>query len=186
MIVVVDNTLPHSTILCKPYLIAYLKNSGYPYLVARTLSGLVKIQNNNDVSGFILSGSAQHLHKIDKEKTDMNTMAIESGLPVLGICFGSQFINCYFGGTIKYIGPTKSVIRDVTILKSNKTFEANFIASYYIHTLAPSFKELHKESKTGRVVFFKHKRRKIYGVLYHPESSLAQAQFVLGHFISKL
>lgn len=186
MIIVIDNTVLHTSI-CKPFLLAYLKENNHEFIVVRTKSRLVKVWEDNDVTGFILTGSSQHLHNIDADKFEMNAMAVDSGLPVLGICFGSQFINTYFGGKIRYSGSLKNIIKDVSILKNNKTFKANFMASYYIHTLADVCVPLYVETNSKRVVFFKHgsTRKKIYGVLFHPESNLAETKFVLDDFIGK-
>lgn len=186
MIVVIDNTVLHTSI-CKPFLLAYLKANKQDYITVRTKSRLVSVCRDNDVTGFILTGSSQHLRNIDVDKYEMNAMAVDSGLPVLGICFGSQFINAYFGGKIRYSGPLKNLIKDVTILKNDKTFKANFLASYYIHTLADVCVPLYVETKSKRVVFFKHgsNKMKIYGVLFHPESNLVETHFVLDDFIGK-
>jgi anthranilate/para-aminobenzoate synthase component II len=193
MIVVVDNTNSEKRVFRKQ-LIEFIKRQKCDYVIARTYSKIVGICRNTEVSGFILTGSWLDVNAIDKDREEMNIFAISHGAPVMGICFGAQFINCYFGGNLVRIGQARHIKRDVEIkgpvtgifagFKSK--FKADFYAAYAISDLAPSLRPICIDDENGRVVAFRHRRRKIWGCVFHPESICADTEMIITNFMSKL
>lgn len=88
--------------------------------------------------------------------------------PVLGICAGMQIIGAVFDSGVRRceeIGMT-----DVETVKKNLLFSGKFSA-YELHSrvidVPEDFCVLAKSKKCAQAI--KHKRKDIYGVLFHPE-----------------
>jgi GMP synthase-like glutamine amidotransferase len=88
--------------------------------------------------------------------------------PVLGICAGMQTIGLIFGSSLRRC--VEIGMKRIETVKENDLFSASFDA-YELHTysLRPSreFDVLARSEKCVQAV--KHRRRDIYGVLFHPE-----------------
>jgi len=108
-----------------------------------------------------------------KDNTTLNHLEkfrwVKSGnKPVLGICAGFQTIGLVFGACLKKclgIGMT-----EITTLQSNILFSSQFKA-YTLHnfSIEPTDEFDTLAESTQCIQAFKHKRRNIYGVLFHPE-----------------
>jgi GMP synthase (glutamine-hydrolysing) len=92
----------------------------------------------------------------------------ETEKPVLGICAGMQTIGVVFGMSLTQcleIGMTS-----VNVIKENPLFSGNFKA-YSLHSicleLTTDFEVWAKSALCVQAM--KHKRKKIYGILFHPE-----------------
>ncbi len=87
---------------------------------------------------------------------------------VLGICAGAQVIALVFGSSVKKC--TEIGMTEIETLKENSLFSSKFEA-YELHNLSfePSenFEVLAKSEKCAQAI--KHKKKEIYGVLFHPE-----------------
>lgn len=88
--------------------------------------------------------------------------------PVLGICAGMQIIGLIFNSSViscREIGMT-----DITVVKENTLFSTSFRA-YELHNYgiepSPTFDILARSEKCVQAV--KHKEKRIYGLLFHPE-----------------
>ncbi len=93
---------------------------------------------------------------------------INCSKPVLGICAGMQTIGSVFGGRVKKcreIGMTKIATRKRNILFSS-TFKVYALHNYVL--LPPDEFDVLAES-TSCIHAIKHKRKNLYGVLFHPE-----------------
>ncbi|MCK5534623.1 aminodeoxychorismate/anthranilate synthase component II [bacterium] len=103
-------------------------------------------------------------------------------IPILGVCLGHQCIGYVFGGEIKGAtkimhGKTSSVFhngRDVF-----KGIENPFTAARY-HSLIiekkklPACLEITAWTKDDEIMGIRHKKYKVYGVQFHPESILTE------------
>jgi len=189
MLVVIDNTIGPKPIF-RQYLLSFLRRQRHGHAIARTLSEVVEISRTKQVSGFILTGSQLHVHDIGRDREAMNTFALRHGAPVLGICFGAQFINLYFGGHLEYTGAPVHHTRGIKIIGARiglvegvpMKLEADFYAAYSISDLAPCMRPICLD-EVQRVVAFRHKRRRIWGTLFHPESICAHTELILNNFI---
>lgn len=115
----------------------------------------------------ILSGSALK-NTVTLEKKDLFEWIKDCNIPILGICAGMQTIGLVFEGYLKRcceIGMT-----EIFTLKTNPLFSSRFKAfSLHNHEIIPSdeFEVLAKSAKCVQAM--KHRRKEIYGVLFHPE-----------------
>lgn len=113
--------------------------------------------------------------------------------PILGVCLGHQAVAAAFGGKIvrgkvPVHGKTSAIFHDgKTIYQQVKN---PFIATRY-HSLVVEKKSLPKEfsisarTKDGTIMGIRHKRFKVEGVQFHPESILTtEGKKILKNFLS--
>lgn len=117
-------------------------------------------------------------------------------IPILGVCLGHQAICQAFGATITYAnklmhGKQSSVKLDLNSPLYNNCPEEILVARY--HSLIADEKTINDElkitSKTdeNEVMSVEHKKYKIYGVQYHPESILTpNGKQILQNFIKEI
>lgn len=120
---------------------------------------------------------------------------VKSLFPIFGVCLGHQAINNAFGGKLLRLSPPihgklsnvehnqQGVFKNI----NDKEFE---VTRY--HSLAADPKFLPKElfitasSKDGVIMGLMHKKFKIYGVQFHPESVLSLNGYrIISSFLSE-
>ena len=120
---------------------------------------------------------------------------VKSLFPIFGVCLGHQAINNAFGGKLLRLSPpihgklSKVEHNQQGVFKNinDKEFE---VTRY--HSLAADPKFLPKElfitasSKDGVIMGLMHKKFKIYGVQFHPESVLSLNGYrIISSFLSE-
>jgi GMP synthase-like glutamine amidotransferase len=121
----------------------------------------------NGCDKIILSGSALK-DTVTLDQTARFTWLKDCGKPVLGICAGMQTIGLVFGGRVekcREIGMT-----EITAAKGNILFSSTFkVYALHNYALVPSadFEVLAESANCVHAI--KHKRKDVYGVLFHPE-----------------
>ena len=116
-----------------------------------------------------------------------------SEIPILGVCLGHQAIGMAFGGRViraKKVmhGKTSEIHHDAkTIFRD---LPQNFQATRY-HSLIverkslPRSLEISAETADGTIMGLRHRRLRVEGVQFHPESVLTGAGFqLLKNFLS--
>lgn len=123
------------------------------------------------ISGYILSGSPVHVPNMSERQRNLNNAAIASHKPVLGICFGSQFICTYFGGTIEEMPRFVCSSRIIRKQSDVPVFTARFCARYRIKEIPKCCTPFLYATlnNTHSIVGFKHNTRPIFATLFHPE-----------------
>jgi anthranilate synthase/aminodeoxychorismate synthase-like glutamine amidotransferase len=108
-------------------------------------------------------------------------------IPILGVCLGHQSIGAAFGGKVIRArevmhGKTSSIHHDgKTIFRG---LPQDFPATRY-HSLIvereslPAVLEISAETSDGTIMGLRHKKLKVEGVQFHPESVLTEAGFKL-------
>ena len=101
---------------------------------------------------------------------------LQGKIPILGVCLGHQAIGQIFGGKIIKTKPVHGKVSEISHNK-NELFTdipSPFLATRY-HSLTIENKpfkniEIIATSGDGIIMAIKHKKFKIYGVQFHPES----------------
>lgn len=114
-------------------------------------------------------------------------------IPILGVCLGHQAIGAAFGGRVVRAprimhGKTSNIHHDGKTIFRN--LPQDFPATRY-HSLIverdslPADLEVSAETDDGTIMGLRHKRLRVEGVQFHPESVLTQSGFkLLENFLS--
>lgn len=173
MIIVVDNTVGTRTNY-RDMIIDCLKTHKIKHVLVRTsaelAAKLARNRRNNDIR-IILTGSTAHVPEMTAEQYHLNAAAVRSGFPVLGICFGAQFLCQYLGGSIARM---PRMVCDSRIIRGvgGESLIARFCARYRLARIPLECDVMYVATMDGNKkapVAFRHMSKPIYGTLFHPE-----------------
>jgi N5-(cytidine 5'-diphosphoramidyl)-L-glutamine hydrolase len=148
------------------------------------------------VSALILTGGDEIILTNPDEKSDdprarrdlteyaLLKHAIEKNLPVLGVCRGIQFINTFFGGTLKkiegHVATTHEVIitdNSIQSLFPQKNMSVNSFHDNSIDTLGKDLLPF-ATSNDGNIEGLVHSKYPIVGIMWHPERPEQQSNLI--------
>ncbi len=172
------STIANSTIVILDF------GSQYTQLIARRIrefnvfsvvlpctSPLEKILALNP-KGLVLSGGPSSIYDDDAPKADPAILA--AGLPILGICYGLQFITHHLGGTVVPAAAREYGHAEVEIVDPAEIFHGlpNSLQVWMSHgdhaeTLAPGFRVTAKTANA--IAGIADESRKMWAVQFHPE-----------------
>lgn len=170
MIVVIDNTTSTKRFL--PKLIKYLEARNVKYKCVRSVEELERI--DHPIHGFILSGSSAQVQTMTSMQWKLNATPLAEHVPVLGICLGAQVLQTWFGGRLKALKRTYCKNFKVHSVRDNDmAFTAKFCNKYVFDVLATDLEPVLEYTVEGerRVCAFRHKKKDVFGVLFHPEDA---------------
>ena len=129
----------------------------------------------SDSKGLILSGGPRSVYEAGSPKCDRRVF--ESGIPVLGICYGMQLMDHELGGRVTNDGSGEYGEGRISILNNSRLFKGLdrnetvwFSHGDLVSEPPPGF-EVIARSNRGLISAMSHEERKLYGVLFHPEVS---------------
>ncbi len=133
----------------------------------------VEILLKDGVKGIIFSGGPRSIYEEDAPLPDQRIY--ELGVPILGICYGSNLVATHFGGDVKRVGKAEYGIEIMDVLKREHPLtrglndKEQVLMSHgdSIERLPPSAQLLGKTKKV--VAIFSIDDKKVYGVQFHPE-----------------
>jgi len=140
---------------------------------------LLSIPNNfSNVIGIILSGSPAHLY--DDHCPTVSRKIFDLGIPILGICYGMQYIVKMFGGKVsKMIQGGEFGKYEITLLtKESKLFygldtKLNVYMKHYdmVSDVHKKFKVLGSTESCIAIIEYENDETNefIYGLQFHPE-----------------
>ena len=123
--------------------------------------------------GIILSGGPASIYEKGSPKVDKGIFNL--GVPVLGICYGMQFLNAALGGTVQRAGKREYGFAELLIKKQEGLFEGVKAATKCWMSHGDSIQKLPQGFKitastvNTKVAAAVHPRKKLYGVQFHPE-----------------
>lgn len=136
----------------------------------------------------VLSGGPQSVFE-DNENYDF---VFDTGLPVLGICYGMQLIGKHFGGKVEKgtIGEYGHALLEVIEHKNMDHVPAriNVWMSHSDHvSVVPSGFKVLMKSHNGLIAAIQHETHKILGLQFHPEVEHSEhGKDILRHFYQEL
>jgi GMP synthase (glutamine-hydrolysing) len=147
-----------------------------------------KLLAKENLKGIILSGGPASVYEKDAIKCDEKIF--ELGVPILGICYGMQFGCQVLGAKVvpaknREFGRTNLTILDKKDLLSNLPDSTTVWASHgdQIEDTGHDFIKL-ASTKTCPFAAVRHKKKKFFGVQFHPEvSHTPKGQVILKNFL---
>ncbi len=142
-----------------------------------------------DAEGIIISGGQFSVY--DEGAPLYDKKIFDTGIPILGICYGQQSIAYLLGGVVK---PTKN--REygetkVTLSRESLLFHdvPNEITVWMSHgdivEIIPDGYEVLAKSENGHITSFQNSNRGIYAVQFHPEvDHTEQGRKILDNYIN--
>ena len=131
-----------------------------------------------DVCGLIFSGGPATVTK--KNFPKINEKVFYHNIPILGICYGLQLIAKKFGGKIKSNTKKREYGRTLINKKKYSILTKNFFKNLKnevwmshqdcVTSLPRNFITL-ASSKNSRYAILENKKKKIFGIQFHPEVS---------------
>ena len=145
-------------------------------------------------NGVIFSGGPSSVEKKNSPKAP--GFIYELGLPILGICYGLQLICKYFGGSVKsaedrefgknFISLKKKSDLISGVYSFNKIYQVWMSHSDKVDLIPNGFVRI-AETEYCKSAIVEHKKKKIFGVQFHPEVvHTLQGSELLRNFIFKI
>ena len=129
--------------------------------------------DTTNLCGIILTGGPQSVNSSDSPRADEKIFDL--GVPVLGICYGHQYINNHFGGEVETpalaeYGKTKLEVNNKTKLFENIPEESIIWMNHKdrISKIAQGFNVIAKTANTD-VAAMENLEKEIFSVQFHPE-----------------
>mmetsp|Transcript_19663 Transcript_19663/g.31221 ORF Transcript_19663/g.31221 Transcript_19663/m.31221 type:complete len:632 (-) Transcript_19663:313-2208(-) len=126
----------------------------------------------------IISGGPQSVFGSNAPKYDPKLFELD--VPILGICYGMQLINHVFGGKVETKGIREDGQFAIDIKNKSPLFQGLKEKTTVLLTHGDSVTEVASEfesiakSPSGIVAAIENKKRRIYGVQFHPEVDLSE------------
>ena len=122
-------------------------------------------------AGFILSGGPASVYAA--RAPSLQEFILESGLPVLGICYGMQLLAGALGGSVSSSNSREYGLAEITCIRPNLLLPCTSQPVWMSHgdrvdTLPPGFEILAK-SANSPIAAIGNESRKHYAVQFHPE-----------------
>lgn len=120
--------------------------------------------------GILISGGNDIGQYISRDKTEeyLYSWALKNNLPVLGICRGMQIIGLLNGSSLKKVNGHVNKRHSVLNIAKNKKSIKNSYHSFSLSECPKDF-EVTFLSEDGEIEAFKHNKKKISGIMWHPE-----------------
>ena len=134
---------------------------------------LEKTIKDKKIDGIILTGSEYRILEDDKKIATLPDYIFKSNIPILGICYGFQYLIKYFGGNTHLNSFKTPIIQKYyKNLKINKPFKIPMQKYFFNHhdyivKLPSKWKVSLKYKKIIYMAYYK----KIIGIQFHPEES---------------
>lgn len=133
------------------------------------ISSIQKLQPQ----GIILSGGPSSIYENNSPKVDKGIFQLN--IPVLGICYGMQFMVQALGGTVEKAGKREYGFAELNLKKAGSLFKNVDLSTQCwmshgdtITKLPPGFVRTASTPNTP-IAATTHKQKKLYGLQFHPE-----------------
>lgn len=138
-----------------------------------TSSEIKDLEKKFDLKGLILSGGPSSVYSDRAPQFDHKNLDLD--IPILGLCYGHQLLAHLFDGIVeerhaREYGPALVTIENPVDILENLNQEEKVWMSHCdtVHKLPDDF-EILARTDDCPVAAFRHRRRPIYGLQWHPE-----------------
>ncbi|RLE94012.1 MAG: GMP synthase (glutamine-hydrolyzing) [Thermoprotei archaeon] len=146
----------------------YARVVGYDSLSLRDLEG---------AGALILSGGPHSVYEEGAPMPDTRVIrrAIDSGLAVLGICYGHQLLSRMLGGEVRrgekgeYGSSTLEVVADDVIFRGTPRLQRVWMSHRDVVERAPPGSRVLARTSVSRIAAFRLVGARVYGLQFHPE-----------------
>lgn len=141
--------------------------------------------------GIIFTGGPNSIYENDSPKCAKEIF--ELGIPILGICYGMQFMSYTLGGKVdtaktREYGEMKVNIDNENVLfkKLNKTNICLMSHTDYVSKLPKGFNKI-ASTKTCKIAGMANLEKKLFGVQFHPEvNQTINGSIIIDNFIKNV
>ena len=144
----------------------------YSELHPHTLT-LEQIKSFEDVKGIVFSGGPNSVYEKDAFMCD--PAIFDSGIPVLGICYGMQLMAHTLGGKVTSANTREYGETNVNLDNTSPLFQGFdntniFLMSHtdYVEKVPDGFKKI-ADTPVCPIAGMENSERKLYGIQFHPE-----------------
>ncbi len=127
-----------------------------------------------DVKGIILSGGPMSVY--DEDAYHLDKTIFEKGIPILGVCYGMQYLAHYLGGRVsasdykEYGNQEIEIVKDSALTKGVSAKTTVWMShNDSVEELGENFEVIAKTNQ--HVAMIKHRNAEIYGTQFHLEVS---------------
>jgi len=174
-ILLIDNQKVNHTFY--KYLTKFLNEHSINFVEITSIKDLQKIKDKSEhIKGAIFSGSAKRiLRSHSKTNIELMTKVIETfDVPILGICYGMQFLNFFCKGGINELPEfcnKKIFVKTVKKHKLLKNMNQNFYAECRNHDIVvePGTNTNVLAKNRDSIQVTANDKLKFYGTQFHPE-----------------
>jgi GMP synthase (glutamine-hydrolysing) len=183
-ILVVDNLSPFT-----PNILDCLDKLRATYICKRFSEVGSSNDKNNQYDRVILSGRRKNSKEINVINSKIIKYCFENDMPILGICYGAEIIALTLGGSIYRMNNHVQGTISVTISKPNHLIPDRKSVSVYeshrycVSKLPEDFDSI-ASSQFFKHEVFSHKKKRIFGIQFHPEKSGTDGFIVLSNFLT--
>ena len=128
---------------------------------------------------YVILGSAAHVtenHPWQKELLNFIIPKLESGIPVLGICYGHQLMANYFGCEVGYCHSDKGQIKELREIQyNNSVIHMAYAHAQKVKSITSDFEVLGRSNQFDFEIL-KHKTLPLTSTQGHPEASKGYLQ----------
>ena len=148
------------------------------------------ISELSSYKGIVISGGPSSVGDANAPKVEPDLLFKLDNTPILGICWGMQFITAVFGGQVKPLDKREDGVFDIDITEPDSAlFKEMEPRQSVLLTHGDSAvsvpDDLKTIAKSGSIIAaVQHKSRPIFGVQFHPEVDLtANGVKILSNFV---
>jgi GMP synthase (glutamine-hydrolysing) len=152
----------------------------YSELVSNTIT-VEQIKAMKNVKGIVLSGGPNSVYQ--QNSLSIDPAIFDLKIPILGICYGMQYLAYKFGGTVRPAKTKEYGLQKITSNQSSKIFNntptnQNVWMSHSDHvTTLPETFSITASSPNTAICGFENIERKIYALQFHPEVTNSEYGF---------
>ncbi len=141
--------------------------------------------------GIILSGGPSSIYEHNSPRVDR--ALFDLGIPILGICYGMQYLVDALGGRVKKAGKREYGFADLEVSSQTDIFDKVAARTTCWMSHGDSIVSLPKgfsataSTPNTKIAAMAHRAKKIYGLQFHPEvAHTAQGKAMLRNFLFKI